>query len=94
MDWQRNFMFDCLAGRAGLETPISVLDSETALMPIVMTHLLPFTKHPAGGSLATLPATIRPFPVPVGLSPEIVHPDEPASSAGRYLRILARVSRS
>ena len=40
MDWQRNFVFDCLAGRAGLEAPISV-DSETALMPVVMTHLPP-----------------------------------------------------
>jgi hypothetical protein len=81
MDWQRNFVFDCLAGRAGLEAPISV-DSETALMPVVMTHLLPSTKRPAGASRATPAPTIRPFPVPVGLSLEIVHPDEPASSAG------------
>ena len=81
MDWQRNFVFDCLAGRAGLEAPISV-DSETALMPVVMTHLLPPTKRPAGGPRATPAPTIRPFPVPVGLSLEIVHPDEPASSGG------------
>jgi hypothetical protein len=93
MDWQRNFVFDCLAGRAGLEAPIS-LDSETALMPVVMTHLLPLTKRPAGDSGATPAPTIRLFPVPIGLSLQIVHPDEPASSAGRYRRVLARVSRS
>src|SRR4051794_5067443 len=73
MDWQRNCVFDCLAGRAGLETPIS-LDSETALLPVVMTHLLPLTKLPVGDSRATPAPTIRLFPVPVGLSLEIFIP--------------------
>jgi hypothetical protein len=45
MDWQRNFVFDCLAGRAGLEAPISVADTEPGLPPAMMTHLLLSTKR-------------------------------------------------
>jgi hypothetical protein len=63
MDWQRNFVFDCLAGRAGLETPVSVADSETALMPAMTTHLLPVTKRPTGDARATPASIIQPFPL-------------------------------
>ena len=51
MDWQRNFVFDCLAGRAGLEAPGSVADIEPVLLPaITTTYLLPITKRPPEAS--------------------------------------------
>ena len=76
MDWQRNFVFDCLAGRAGLETAVSTADSETELVPAMTTYLLPF---PTGAFRATLTSTLRQLPIPVGLSSEVVRSFTPTS---------------
>jgi hypothetical protein len=82
-----------LSWQAGLEAQGSVADTETMLMPAITTHFLPFTKRTIGDSRATLAPITRPFPLPFGLSPEVVHPNKPASSAERHSEILSRVPR-